>query len=182
MQVPSEKKKAFIEWFLATHPQEQREVVWLLQYMSKRDQLLSRIHFIYEAHLTPRSIIISTEAAENRPFRFYKEHIVTTDVDKAFHDIRLNQDQELFVEFIFEDVRHSAEYAEVLEENPYLPDDYYLENTDYHAIEQFLQATSQENKRQSLRKRVNEALDQGDEKAFLKWSKLLNNHNKEHSE
>lgn len=57
-----------------------------------------------------------------------------------------------------------------------------LENTDYHAIEQFLQATSQENKRQSLRKRVNEALDQGDEKAFLKWSKLLNNHNKEHSE
>lgn len=107
---------------------------------------------------------------------------MTTDVDKAFHDIRLNQDQELFVEFIFEDVRHSAEYAEVLEENPYLPDDYYLENTDYHAIEQFLQATSQENKRQSLRKRVNEALDQGDEKAFLKWSKLLNNHNKEHSE
>ncbi|MBR7553247.1 ReoY family proteolytic degradation factor [Allobacillus sp. GCM10007491] len=182
MQVPSERKKAFIEWFLTTHPPEQREVVWLLQYILKREQLLNGIHFIYEAHLTPRSIIVSTEEEESRPFRFYKEHIVTTDVDKAFHDIRLNQDQELFIEFIYEDVRQSAEYADVLEENPYLPDDYYLEKKDYNAIEKFLEETSRENEKKSLQKRINEALDQGDEEAFLKWSKLLNNLDKEHSE
>ncbi len=177
MGVNVQDKQSFIRWYLINHPPEQREVVWLLEYIMKRQQLLKKVHFIYEAHLTPRSIILSNVEDENRPFRFYKEHIVTTDVDKAFHDIRMNPDKTLYIELIFQNVRQSMMYSSVLEENPYLPDDYYLYNQDYEAIDHFLDNFQKVNQRKAIEQKINQALDQGDEKAFLKWSKQLNDLN-----
>ncbi|MGM8213968.1 ReoY family proteolytic degradation factor [Bacillaceae bacterium W0354] len=175
MNVTPEKKRIFIKWFLANHSFYHREIVWLLQYVMKRDHLLNQIHFVYEAHLCPRSIVISKVQDEKRPFRFYKDHVVTTEVDKAFHDIRLNPEESLFMEFIFDGVRQSLLYANVLEDNPYLPDDYYLNNEDYIYLEKFIETQTKEYEIKRLKQMIDDALDEGNEDDFLQWTDKLKN-------
>ncbi|WP_277673414.1 ReoY family proteolytic degradation factor [Piscibacillus halophilus] len=173
MGVSTNQKRVFIKWYLDNYKTERREMVWLLEYILKREHILQNIHFVFEAHLCPRSIIISTDDEVKRPFRYYKDHVVTTDVDKAFHDIRLNPDETMYVEIIFDGNRQSVEYAEVLEDNPYLPDDYYLENEDYIFLENILEESSHHSKINILKNKIDYALDIGDVQSFNKWSKEL---------
>ncbi len=173
MDISLNKKRRFIYWFLSNHQFNQREVVWLLQYVMKRDYLLKQIHFVYEAHLCPRSIILSTVTDEKRPFRFYKNHIVTTDVEKAFHDIRLNPEEAIYFECIYEDVRKSLMYASVLEDNPYLPDDYYLNNEDFTQLEKMLTKKTVQFEIKQLKRKIDTALDEGNEEDFLKYAEHL---------
>src|SRR5690625_1814647 len=138
MNVSIQEKKDFITWFLYHHMPENREVVWLLEYIQNRNELLQSLHFVFDAHFCPRSIVIHSAGQVKQPFRFYKSHICTIDVDKAFHDVRLNQQDPLYVECIFESVRQSPEYARVLEVNPYVPDKYYLNEEDLRELDSFL--------------------------------------------
>lgn len=174
MGVTTNQKRLFINWYLDNFKTERREMVWLLEYMLKRENILKNVHFIFEAHLCPRSIIIATDDDEKRPFRYYKDHVVTTDVDKAFHDIRLNPDEKLYIEVKFEGNRQSVEYAKVLEDNPYLPDDYYLENDDYILLERFIEESSRLSEIHLLKSKIDAALDSGDVHSFNKWSEKLN--------
>ncbi|RPF55774.1 ReoY family proteolytic degradation factor [Aquisalibacillus elongatus] len=174
MGVSTNQKRLFIKWYLETFHTEKREMVWLLEYVMKRDNLLQNIHFVYEAHLCPRSIVMTSDENAKRPFRYYKDHVVTTDVDKAFHDIRLNPDETLYIELIFDYNRSSLEYAEVLEDNPYLPEDYYLENEDYVLLEKFLSNATYYSKINILKLKIDQALDIGDVEGFHKWSQELN--------
>ncbi|WP_188206014.1 ReoY family proteolytic degradation factor [Alkalibacillus aidingensis] len=167
------QKRAFIDWFMEHYSMPQRELVWLFDYMLKRDELLNNIHFVFEAHLCPRSMIISVQDHDNRPFRYYKEHVVTTEVEKAFHDIRMNPEESLFVEVIYPNVRHSQEYMSVLEDNPYLPDDYYLKDKDYKAIDSFLDYVIQQQYVEKLKSKIDMALDKGDFQSFNYYSKRL---------
>ncbi|TFB23971.1 IDEAL domain-containing protein [Filobacillus milosensis] len=175
MSLSPGKKRIFIKWYLENFDTDKREMVWLLEYVMKRDYLLNHIHFVFEAHLCPRSIIISNNKKEKRPFRFYKDHVVTTDVDKAFHDIRLNPEETLYVEIVFDGVRQSYEYAEVLEDNPYLPEDYYLQNEDYVLLENIIDDSTRHSKINYLKNKIDQALDLGDIESFNKWSEELNN-------
>lgn len=104
MGVTTNQKRVFINWYLDHHRTERREMVWLLEYILKRENILKHLHFVFEAHLCPRSIIISTDNDEKRPFRYYKDHVVTTDVDKAFHDIRLNPEDTIYVEMKLKEI------------------------------------------------------------------------------
>lgn len=173
MNISHDKKRAVIQWILKNNTFYQREIIWLLQYIMKRDHILDNIRFVYEAHLCPRSIIISNIDSETRPFRFYKDHVVTTDVDKAFHDIRLNHNEILYMEFIFDGVRNSTIYASVLEEHPYLPDDFYLNNDDYIYLDKFIEHLSLEQEMKNINKKIDEALDQGNREEFFKWTNRL---------
>ncbi|PKR78844.1 hypothetical protein CEY16_03565 [Halalkalibacillus sediminis] len=173
MDVTINQKRGMIEWFLDEYDMKQREITWLLEYLIKRDHLLEKIRFVYEAHLCHRSLIISVDDSDSRPFRFYKEHIVTTDVDKAFHDVRLNTDELMYVELKFPGIRQTTEYAEVLEDNPYLPDDYYMKNEDYQSLEKLWTEMDFESKKSDLLQKIDDALDCNDKEAFLKWSKEI---------
>ncbi|SDN61443.1 Uncharacterized protein YpiB, UPF0302 family [Tenuibacillus multivorans] len=173
MGISSIEKNAFIKWYLSNFKTEHREMVWLLEYVMKRDYLLKHVHFVFEAHLCPRSIIISTKEKEKRPFRYYKDHVVTTDVDKAFHDIRLNPEETLYIEMVYDNVRQSLHYAEVLEDNPYLPEDYYLQNEDYILLEKIMEETTYKSKVQFIKSKIDQALDIGDMDLFFKWSEEL---------
>lgn len=74
-----------------------------------------------QAEFCPRGIIMSTHCVEEVPFRFYKENVMTTDAEKSFHDIRLNKQQDLFIQLNFRSAYSSPEYAAVLESNPHIP-------------------------------------------------------------
>lgn len=89
------EKKEFIRWFLNHYQLKRRESVWILNYLMSHDQLMEKVHFVEEAHLCPRGIIMSTHCVDNVPFRFYKDNIMTTDAEKSFHDIRLNREEDI---------------------------------------------------------------------------------------
>jgi len=114
------EKKDFIRWFLNRYQLKRRESVWILNYLMSHDQLMEKVHFVEEAQFCPRGLIMSTHCTREVPFRFYKDNIMTTDAEKSFHDIRLNRDEDIYIQLNFHGSRQSHQYAAVLEENPFV--------------------------------------------------------------
>ena len=166
-------KKEFIRWFLSNYQLKRRESVWILNYLINHDSLLKNVHFIREARYCPRGIVISTHCSKDVPFRFYKNHIVTTDAEKSFHDIRLNRSEPIYIQLNFKNAKQSAEYVAVLEDNPFLPDDYFITKKDQQVAKQLLDTSIYEYQKNSLQKKIDIALDKRDQANFEKYSEQL---------
>jgi uncharacterized protein YpiB (UPF0302 family) len=168
------EKKEFIRWFLNHYQLKRRESVWILNYLMSHDQLMGKVHFVEEAHYCPRGLIMSTHCVENVPFRFYKENIMTTDAEKSFHDIRLNREEDIYIQLNFKSSNLSYQYAAVLEENPYMPEDLYMNDKDRLSVERFLKHSIDTFQREKLLKAIDDALDRQDQKTFQMLTDQLN--------
>ncbi len=171
--VSVEDKKEFVRWFLNNFQLKRRESVWILNYLMNHDSLMRQVHFVEEARFCPRGIVISTHCVEDVPFRFYKDQIMTTDAEKSFHDIRLNRDEPVYIQLNFKDSNRSAQYAAVLEENPFIPTDLYITEKDQQVAEQFLEESIKQYQEEKLLQAIDKALDDGDQETFLKLSSQL---------
>lgn len=161
-------KKTFIEWFLNHYQLKKRESVWILNYLVNHDNLLSNVHFIREAKFCPRGIIISTQCSDDAPFRFYKNHLVTTDAEKSFHDIRMNREEALYVQLNFHNSNQNASYVAVLEDNPFIPDDYYITKSDEIIAEQLLEKVIYVHEKRKIQTAIDHCLDTNDQQMFMK--------------
>ena len=132
------EKKDFIRWFLNHYQLKRRECVWILNYLMSHDQLMERVHFVENAQFSPRGLVMSTHCIDEVPFRFYKENVMTTDAEKSFHDIRLNRDEEIYIQLNFHAANKAHQFAAVLEENPYMPKRLQISDTDRLIAERFL--------------------------------------------
>lgn len=171
--VTKDDKKQFIRWFLDNYQLKRRESVWILNYLLNHDSFLDNIHFIKDARFTPLGVIITAHCSDEVPFRFYKENIVTTDSEKAFHHLRVNKKEDYYFQLNFSEKTHSQwkeKYFSVLEENPFLPDDHYITIEDKRIASQFCEAMEIRNEQESLMKKVDEALVNGDKDAFMQAS------------
>lgn len=166
-------KKEFIQWFLSNYQLKRRESVWILNYLINHDSLLEKVHFIREARFCPRGVIISAHCSDEVPFRFYKNHIVTTDPEKSFHDIRLNRKDAVYIQLNFKDAHQSATYVAVLEDNPFLPDDYFITEKDQELAENLLDSALYEFQKDLLQSSIDKALDQRDEESFKQLTEKL---------
>ena len=117
---------------------------------------------------------MSTHCVEDVPFRFYKENIMTTDAEKSFHDIRLNKDEDIYIQLNFSKANSSYQFAAVLEENPFMPKYLLINEKDRMVAEQFLKDSLQTFRKDRLLRAMDQALDTGDKKAFNKLTKELN--------
>ncbi|WP_409288950.1 ReoY family proteolytic degradation factor [Peribacillus sp. SCS-37] len=160
------EKKEFIRWFLNHYQLKRRECVWILNYLISHDQLMKKVHFVEQANLCPRGLIMSTHCVEEAPFRFYKSNIMTTDAEKSFHDIRLNRDEEIYIQLNFRSAYSSYQYAAVLEENPFMPKNSFSNDKDKVLAEQFLENSLASFQREKLMQMIDEALDQQNAEAF----------------
>ncbi|WP_164218937.1 ReoY family proteolytic degradation factor [Virgibacillus sp. YIM 98842] len=160
-------KKSFIKWFLNHYQLKKRESVWILNYLVNHQEILANVHFVREAKFCPRGIIMTSHCSTETPFRFYKNQLVTTDAEKSFHDIRLNQHEPLYLQLNFNKSYQSPFYVAVLEENPFLPDEYFITEKDKKQAKQLLEKTLFENKRKALLKGIDAALDKRDYDTFL---------------
>jgi uncharacterized protein YpiB (UPF0302 family) len=168
--VTVEQKKEFLKWFLSNYHLRKRESVWILNYLMNHDQLMQKVHFVENAQYCPRGIIMSTHCVDDIPFRFYKSDVMTTDAEKCFHDIRLNRDEDIYIELNFKDKYNYEEYWEVYEENPFdEPDTSEFEDQAAH----FLDYCLYEFKVEQLKKRIDEAIDAGDKELFMKLTDEL---------
>ncbi|CEE01868.1 hypothetical protein B4064_0565 [Caldibacillus thermoamylovorans] len=168
------EKKEFIRWFLNHYQLKRRECVWILNYLMSHDQLMEKVHFVEHAEFCPRGIIMSTQCVDDVPFRFYKDSILTTDAEKSFHDIRLNRDQEIYIQLNFKAVHKSHQYALVLENNPYMPEHLEISDKDRELAEQFLQTSIKNFQLEQIREKIDKALDRKDKEEFIMLSEQLN--------
>lgn len=168
------EKKEFIRWFLKRYDMKRRECVWVLNYIIGHDDLLERIHFVEEAHFCPRAMVMSTTDSSGIPFRFYKGNIMTADAEKSFHDLRLNADEDMYIQLNFPKIPPNPTYLSVLEENPHIPG--YLQSNfgDKEVAEKLLEASMKEFQQDTLLKQIDEAIDRGDKELFLQLTEQLN--------
>ncbi|MFD2045857.1 ReoY family proteolytic degradation factor [Ornithinibacillus salinisoli] len=182
MQTPIsiKDKKSFIQWFLNNYQLKKRESVWILNYLINHHEVLTNVHFVRDAKFCPRSIIISTHCSKDVPFRFYKDHLVTTDPEKSFHDIRLNQDETLYVQLNFRNANQNTTYAAVLEDNPFVPDEYFITRKDKDLAKQIMDHSIQSFRRKHLIKKIDQALDKKCEDEFHRLVEELKKFDKDH--
>jgi uncharacterized protein YpiB (UPF0302 family) len=168
------EKKEFIRWFLNRYQLKRRECVWILNYLMSHDQLMKKVHFVEESQYCPRGLVMSTHCVEDVPFRFYKENIMTTDAEKSFHDIRLNKDEDIYIQLNFSKANSSYQFAAVLEENPFMPKYLLINEKDRIVAEQFLKESLHSFQKNRLLEAIDQALDKGDKSTFKKLTKELN--------
>ncbi|EQB36118.1 hypothetical protein M948_13865 [Virgibacillus sp. CM-4] len=171
--VSVEDKKSFIQWFLNHYQLKKRESVWILNYLVNHDELLANVHFVREAKFCPRGIIMTSHCSEETAFRFYKNQLVTTDAEKSFHDIRLNKNEALYLQLNFSKSYQNELYISVLEENPFIPDEYFITQKDQELAKQLLDMSLFEFKKKKLNEQIDRALDDMDQVEFLKLSEQL---------
>jgi uncharacterized protein YpiB (UPF0302 family) len=168
--VTVEQKKDFIRWFVGNYQLRRRECAWILSFLMSHDQLMEKVHFVENANKTPRGIIMATHCVNDVPLRYYKNGIMSTNAESCFHDIRLNRDEDIYIEFNFKDKYNHKEYWEVLEENPFDdPDTSEFEEQAAH----FLDYCLYEFRVKRLKKRIDEAIDAGDKELFMKLTDEL---------
>lgn len=167
------EKKDFIRWFLNHYQLKRRECVWILNYLMSHDQLMERVHFVENAQFCPRGLVMSTHCIDEVPFRFYKENIMTTDAEKSFHDIRLNRDEEIYIQLNFHASNKAHQFAAVLEENPYMPKRLQISDKDRLIAERFLKDSLYRFQKDKLVKMIDEALDRQDKEEFRRLTEQL---------
>jgi uncharacterized protein YpiB (UPF0302 family) len=172
------EKKDFIRWFLNHYQLKRRECVWILNYLMSHDQLMEKVHFVEQAQYCPRGIVMSTHCVDEVPFRFYKANVMTTDAEKSFHDIRLNRDEDIYIQLNFHAFYKAPQFAAVLEENPYMPKNLQISDKDRLIAEKFLSYSIEKFQKEKLIKKIDEALDRNDEKTFIKLTNELKKYNK----
>lgn len=167
------EKKDFIRWFLNHFQLKRRESVWILNYLMSHDQLMKKVHFVEEAQYCPRGLIMSTHCVDDVPFRFYKQHIMTTDAEKSFHDIRLNRNEDIFIQLNFRGAYLSPHYVAVMEENPYMPERLVISEQDRELAEKFLLESMKKFQKERLLEAIDQALERGDRQAFYHLTQQL---------
>ncbi|WP_071459960.1 ReoY family proteolytic degradation factor [Bacillus massilinigeriensis] len=167
------EKKDFIRWFLNHYQLKRRECVWILNYLMSHDQLMKRVHFVESAQFCPRGLLMSTHCVDEVPFRFYKENVMTTDAEKSFHDIRLNRDEEIYIQLNFHASNKAPQFAAVLEDNPFMPRNTQISEKDRLIAERLLSDSIERFQREKLTLLIDEALDRQDEEAFKRLTEQL---------
>lgn len=167
------EKKQFVRWFLQSYKMKRRECIWILNYMLSNEELLEKTHFVEEAHYCPRAMVMSSTESKEIPFRFYKGNLMTADAEKSFHDLRLNPEDELYVQLNFPNHPPSPIYLSVLEENPYMPKNASYNDQDRLVAEKVLEESMSVFQEETILKQIDEALDSNDRDKFFELSALL---------
>ncbi|EMG29132.1 hypothetical protein X560_0122 [Listeria fleischmannii 1991] len=166
-----DEKKDFIRWLLNTHQMKMREAMWVLNYIAGHDQIMQYVHFVDDLEGCRRGLVLSAQGVDHEPFRFFKGKITTSDPEKAFHDIRLNWDEELYIVLHFSDALLSPEYALVREDNPHRA--LVIGEEEQQLASDFLERTLSDFTEESIKQEIDRALDAGDKKRFLELSAFL---------
>lgn len=170
-----DEKKEFLKWFLNTFQLKRRECAWLLNYLISDDAIMERVHFVNEAEFCPKGMVISTIDVDKIPFCYYRQKHITLDAEKAFHDIRLNSKDDVYIQLNFPNSQHHARYIAVLEDNPYSPKKMETELSDQLFVDLLLDHLTNKFKKELLMKEIDRALELGDKETFMKLTEKLNN-------
>lgn len=172
-EIKLEDKKVFIKWILKNRKMKRRESVWILNYLYGHKECLENVHFVEDIPTNSRGMVMSTTDTERVPFRFYDDESTSSDAEKAFHSLRLNPQEDMYIQINFDDKFKCQEYLSVLEdiEFGYSERDRVIEVSE--ETESLVRMIAASSNRLSLLSEIDNALDSGDEKLFMKLSGML---------
>lgn len=145
-------RKDFIDYVLYNYEFEDRVAIWILNFLKSHPVVSKNISFTYDDTIR-RKLRISAAGTNRKTLMLEKGDMVTIDGEVIFHELNMNQDEMLFIEFNFptKDVR----YAAVKE----------IENN----LDAELRAISHD----QLLKQIDHALDSKDQELFHTLTKML---------
>ncbi|WP_407370525.1 ReoY family proteolytic degradation factor [Carnobacterium sp.] len=173
IQISLEAKKIFLGWFLDRYQLKRRESMWILNYLLNHDIVLNKVHFVESVDKTPRGMMISTTEMSNEAFLFYKNGTVFSDPEQAFHEVRLNWQEEMYIELVFLNPWKSAEYLTVLEDNPYHKWNETISMQLVEEVELALETFSLTERKQNTLHQIDLSLEKEDRERFIQLSKQL---------
>lgn len=179
IQVSLEEKKSFIGWFLDRHQLKRRESMWILNYLLNHDIVLNKVHFVEDVETTPRGIMMSTVGMDNEPFLFYKDGKVFNDPEQAFHEVRLNWQEDMYLELVFREPWKTEQYLAILEDNPYHRWNETIPKDLIHEVEHAMTKLSLNEKKHLLLNLIDEALENDNRDEFIEFSTELKEIEKE---
>lgn len=164
-------KKSFIRWLLNNYQMKRRECVWILNYLlDNSSNLLEKVDFVDDYEGLDNVLIISTHCVDDKPFTFKSDGDITGNAETAFHHIRLNKQKQYYIKINARNLEKHSEYQAVVIENP---NDPILSNerTEYssraqHVIDKAMQQFTMS----QLLNKIDKALSDRDEEAFMKYS------------
>lgn len=164
-----EAKKEFLRWFLKRYQLKRRECVWILNYLISHEKNLENVSFTDDALHCPRALVISTSKSSEIPFRFYRGTMMTADPEKTYNDMSRYENEKLYIQLNYPDKHKCSMYATVFEDNDFLV------NTDVDkSVKQDAEKLIIEMEERligwSFNTLINMALDEGDNKAFMRWT------------
>lgn len=169
-----EDKKRFITWVSQNIRFEEREAYWLLGYLLSNDHVMRKVRIVEHVETTPRGIRFA-EAGESgySAYEMFKHTQSFEYAEQIFHEMRFNNQFDLYLEFIFEDSWKNQLYLAVLEDNPY-----YSWNTDNLAplnesTESYLDQLEKNFEMKEIKEKIDQALEEGDVATFNELSEYL---------
>lgn len=169
------EKKDFLKWFLNSYQLKRRECAWLLNFLLSDDKIMEKVHFVKEAEYCPKGMIISTVDVDNIPFCYYRNNRIVLDTEKAFHDIRLNKEEDVYIQLNFPNAHLNSQYFAVLETNPFSPSGGLHNNVDRLEVEQLIAHVMKKFRKEQLLKEIDQALDKKDKERFIELTNQLKN-------
>lgn len=145
-------RKDFIDYVLYNYEFEDRVAVWILNFLKSHPVVSKNISFTYDDTIR-RKLRISAAGTNRTTLMLEKGDMVTIDGEVIFHELNMNQDEMVFIEFNFPttDVRYKA--VKEIENN----------------LDAELRAISHD----MLLKQIDLALDSKDQELFNTLTKML---------
>lgn len=145
-------RKNFIDYVLYNYEFEDRIAVWILNFLKSHPAVSKNISFTYDETIK-RKLRVSALGTDRPTLVLEKGDTVTIDGETIFHELNMNQDEMLYLEFILPG--RDSRYVTVKE------------------IEKNLDTELRMISNSVLLKQIDQALDAQDHKLFYKLTKML---------
>lgn len=167
-------KKAFLIWLVNNVTFAQREILWILNYLINHEAILINVRFVEHADKTNRGIQISSVEMEQKPIMLYLGEKKFSDTDQIFHEIRMNWQDPLYLECIFENAWQNSDYLSILEDNPFARWNEHVDEEILATVDHYLHQQEIVSKMALLYQQIDCSLEDGDVEAFLELTTELN--------
>ncbi|WP_078554074.1 YpiB family protein [Bacillus alkalicellulosilyticus] len=167
--VSAVEKRNFIKWFLDNHRLKRNEARMLLEFILKNHHILENIRFTEQIKPNEKTIVISSLNSDEPGFEFYYNKRKTDDVSTALGELMANPSAKVNMIVYFYGKSMNHRYLQLIE----IPA---LDNIKRHEkhqkyskeVDLVIEKAMLEKERQTLRHRIDLALDELNESLFKK--------------
>lgn len=163
IKISVKHKQDFINMLLNQYQFKCRQCDIILTYLLSSEKLLQLTHFVDDITYCPRAISFSEVSVENDSFIFYKANIKTTCHMQAYHDLRLNNDEPIYIN-VNMPKPYELQHYNVLETNPFIV---------YHEQNKRKVLQLQQEQINMIKNHIDQALDDHNEQQFNELTKQL---------
>lgn len=171
MGISVQDKRVFLQWILNNFTLRRRECHWILNYLMGPNSHLDNLTFVDEGVPLTQFGLHITDNNTHKRCKFYYQGVTTDDMEKAFHAIRQNgQDEKFYIQFelkFSDDER--VKFLNIVQDNPHIPSTFALSRK----AEMFMHSAMYLFERERLHEQIDEALSVGDKELFLELTDKL---------